>query len=128
MPLPNVYLVTVQHGGEVHTTYIAADYSGSAIRKAQRWCVEHHGFRPTRGNSDTKMRRFKLGDYLETPEGLGVAMINAHEAHERDTLQKLSDRRTEVDQLLSGMTQAQQQGVDFDAVEAALAEELRNIA
>jgi hypothetical protein len=101
------------------STFIAADYSLAAIRKIQRWCVEHHAFRPTRGNSDTKLRRLRLGDYLETPEALKGALLNAQEAHERDTCQALNQRHQEVNDLL-----AQLEGVsksDFAAVEAELA-------
>lgn len=128
LPTPNVYLATVQHGGAIFTTYVAADYSGAAIRKLQRWCVDNHGFRPNRANSDTKLRRFRLGDYLECPEGLQVALENAVTAHERDTAQKLTYRRTEVDDLLSGFSDALSAGHDVEAIEAMMAAELRAMA
>lgn len=126
LPTPNVYLATVSHQGKTYSTFIAADYSLAAIRKVQRWCVDNHLFRPTRGNSDTKLRRFRLGDYLETPEGLQQALINAQEAHERDTLLALDKRRQEVNNILADLEGVSQ--CDFQAMEAQLGEALRKSA
>ena len=123
LPTPNVYLATVSYQGKTYSTFIAADYSLSAIRKVQRWCVDNHHFRPTRGNSDTKLRRFRLGDYLETPEGLQVAIINAQEAHERDTVLALNERRDHVNGILADLQGTSQ--CDFEAVEQELAAALR---
>ena len=119
LPTPNVYLATITHQGQMYSTYVAADYSLAAIKKLQRWCVDNHHFRPTRGNSDTKLRRMRLGDYLETPEALQEALINAQEAHERDTCLKLAERRDHVNSLLADLMRTTQ--CDFEAVEAELA-------
>lgn len=126
LPTPNVYLATVSYQGQIYTTFIAADYSLAAIRKVQRWCVDNHSFRPTRGNSDTKLRRFRLGDYLETPEGLQVAMANAQVFHERDTVLALSQRQEDVNDSLGHLND--HPDVDFAAVEAGLARALRQVA
>lgn len=126
LSLPNVYFMTVSHGGQTYTTYIAADYSMAAIRKMQRFCVDQHGFRPVRANSDTKMRRMKLGDYLECPEAVPVALSNAIITNELGTIKALEQRRAEVDGLIA---QLQQGGVcptsaDFDDIERELAKAL----
>lgn len=126
LPTPNVYLATVSYQGNLYTTFIAADYSGAALAKVQRWCVDNHLFRPTRGNSDTKLRRFRLGDYLDTPEGLHQAIINAQEAHERSTLEALAERHEQVNTLLADLLDADRK--DFAALEAELAKALRNAA
>lgn len=123
LPTPNVYLATVSHQGKTYSTFIAADYSLAAIRKVQRWCVDNHLFRPTRGNSDTKLRRFRLGDYLETPEGLHTALTNAQEAHERDTVLALNERRDHVNDILADLQGTSQ--CDFEVVEQELAAALR---
>lgn len=123
LPLPNVYLATVSHQGQLYTTFVAADYSVAALAKVQRWCVDNHCFRPTRGNSDTKLRRFRLGDYLETPEGLQQAIINAQEAHERSTLEALAKRHEQVNDILAEMGGTSQ--CAFEAVEQELAAALR---
>lgn len=119
LPLPNVYMATVTHQGQMYCTYVAADYSLAAIKKLQRWCVDNHHFRPTRGNSDTKLRRMRLGDYLETPEALQQALINAQEAHERDTYQELVERHQQVNDIMADLEGTSQ--TDFAAVEAELA-------
>lgn len=124
LPLPNVYLATVSHNGQSYSTFVAADYSLAAIRKMQRWCVDNHLFRPTRGNSDTKIRRFRLGDYLETPEGLQVALINALECHERSTVVALEERRQQVNELLAAFQDTTKR--DFAAIEKDLAAALRS--
>lgn len=79
--LPNVYYVTVSSAatGRVHHVYVSGDYVGQAIGKARQWCEEHHGFRPMATTSEINIRRFRLGDYLENPEGLDQAL--AHEQH-----------------------------------------------
>lgn len=127
LPLPNVYFVTVQSAfaGTFHF-YIAADDSTAAIKKASRLCAEDHNFRPYRGTSDIKLRRYRLGDYLEAPEGLQVAYETASRFSERDTVAKLAQRRHEVTQLLEGLSETQQRP-DFDGLEAMLAEELRKL-
>lgn len=126
LPLPNVYLATITHQGQMYCTYVAADYSLAAIKKIQRWCVDNHHFRPTRGNSDTKLRRMRLGDYLETPEALQVALANAQEAHERDTVLALNERRDHVNDILADLQGTSQ--CDFEAMEAQLGEALRKSA
>lgn len=126
LPTPNVYLATVSYNGNLYTTFVAADYSGAALAKVQRWCVDNHLFRPTRGNSDTKLRRFRLGDYLDTPEGLQQAIINAQEAHERSTLEALAKRHQQVNAILADLQGTNRE--NFAALEADLAKALRDAA
>lgn len=123
LPLPNVYFMTVQHNGQTYTTYIAADYSGAAVRKLQRLCVDEHGFRPVRANSDTKMRRLKLGDYLECPDAIPAALINAIKSSEYSTIKALENRRCEIDALVMQLNDrgVDPHSVDFADVEAQLA-------
>lgn len=125
LDLPNIYYVTVFHAGVAHSTHIAADFNGAALSKVQRWCEEVHGFRPVRANSDTKMRRMKLGDYLECPEAIGVAQVNADMMNEVGTVKAMERRRAEVDQMLA-LVQGQGGCVrsDFAEVERMLAEAL----
>lgn len=127
--LPNVYFVTVQHvTAAPQTLYVAADSSGAAVQKVRRHFREHHALALYRSNSDIKMRRFRLGDYLENPQGLQQAGETAALAHERDTVAKLAARRHEVEALLAELTSVDEGPADMDwaAVEAQLGEALRS--
>jgi hypothetical protein len=98
LPLPNVYFVSVQNGldGQTHSLYVAADFTGAAMKKVQNICAERHGFRPYRSNSVVKMRRLRLRDYLENSGALGAAMVTANELGERDTIAGLAKRPQQV--------------------------------
>lgn len=124
--LPNIYFVTVNSAidGSVHHLYVAADFSGAAMRKVQNLCADAHGFRPYRSNSVVKMRRLKLQDMLETPSALAKAMETARLLGEKDTLAALEKRPDEIAALMAGPAA---QTVDFDAVAKALGEQLRTL-
>lgn len=124
LPTPNIYFVTVNSAidGSTHHLYVAADFSGAAMRKVQNLCADAHGFRPYRSNSVVKMRRLRLQDMLETPSALAKAMETARTLGEKDTLAALEKRPEEIAALLAGPAA---QTVDFDAVAEALGEQLR---
>lgn len=118
LPLPNVYWVTVvsaTHG--THTLYVAGDFSGEVVRKVQNHCAHELGFRPHRGNADIRLRRFRLGDYLECPEGLQAAGEFAAFHHERDIVEALAARKKHL--------AARTGTVDLRGLEAAIGEALR---
>jgi len=98
LPLPNVYYVTVQTAlnDDVHHIYVAADYNGDAIEKIKQLCQLRFGFTPFRSNSSVKMRRFRLQDYLDCPEGLGQAMVSASDLGDQAALTALQQRPAEV--------------------------------
>lgn len=130
LPLPNVYFVTVNsmtHGQ--HHLYIAADYTGAAMKKVQRHCRENLHFAAHRGNCDIKLRRFRLGDYLECPEGLQQAGETAHLAHEWSTVRALSERGQQVQQLVADLVEAKEgpadQAVSWNELDAQLATALQ---
>ena len=126
LPLPNVYLATVEAVGQpTRHLYIAADFTGAAIAKLRQHCREEWGFAPYSSNSNIKLRRLKLGHYLQSPQALQEAGELAAKRHERDTVEALHQRRREVEALCQQLVEAREGGVDFDAVEAALARELR---
>lgn len=130
LPTPNVYFVTVTHvTAAPETMYIAADTSGSALQKVRRHFRQHHHLALYRGNCDIKMRRFRLGDYLECPQGLQEAGEAAAMAGERSTVAKLATRYTEVSNLVAELATAGEGPADMDwaQVEADLAEQLRQI-
>lgn len=128
LPTPNVYFVTVNHALQgVHTLYIAADSAGAAIQKVRVYCRDSLGFMPYRSTSNIRLRRFRLGDYLENPQGLQAAGENAALAHERDTVAALSTRHQEVQALIAELATAQQETADMNyaALEAQLGDALR---
>lgn len=130
LPTPNVYFCTVHHNVEgARTMYVAADSSGSAIQKIRRHFREHHHLALYRGNCDIKLRRFRLGDYLECPQGLQEAGENAAMAHERSTVAALATRQKEVESLVAELATAQDETVstDWAQVEQELAEQLRQV-
>lgn len=125
LPTPNIYFVTVDHATEgTHHLYVAADFTGSALRKVTNICADKFGFRPYPSNSVIKMRRLKLQDMLETPSALAKAMDTARDLGERDTLAALAKRPDEVAAMLAD---PQAVKVDFDAVAKALGEQLRTL-
>lgn len=131
LPLPNIYFCSVNNAltNENHTIYVAADFTGSALKKVQRLCVDRHGFKPVRANSIVKMRRLKLRDMLECSGALGLAMVTARELGERDTLAALAKRPKQVrdaaqmQNLLSGDAGG---AIDAEAVMRALGDALRS--
>lgn len=127
---PNVYFCTVTHCVEgAHTLYIAADSSGSAVQKVRRHFREQHHLALYRGNCDIKLRRFRLGDYLECPQGLQEAGEAAAMAHERDTVAKLATRHKEVEQIVADLTTPREEvSTDWAQVETDLADQLRAMA
>lgn len=131
LPTPNVYFVTVNSVTKgQHHLYVAADYSGAALRKVQRHCREHLHFAAHRGNCDIKMRRFRLGDYLECPEGLQAAGEAAHLAHEWSTVRALEERGKQVQALLADLATAKHEGADqtisWDILDEQLATALKS--
>lgn len=127
LPTPNVYFVTVHHNSDgTRTLYIASDSSGGAIQKVRRHFRHHHQLALYRGNCDIKLRRFRLGDYLECPQGLQEAGEHAAMAHERSTVAALATRQKEVERLVADLTTLEEEvSTDWAQVEAGLAEELR---
>lgn len=90
LPRPNIYWCTAQtRDGHRFDTYLAGDHTKVAARKFQNWCVDHHAFRPTRMNSDLKMRRVLLGDIIESPEVYDIALKNARDACQSDIVAAL---------------------------------------
>ena len=120
LALPHVYRVTVfsQLVAQPVNLYVAADFSGSAIRKVQRTCVDDFGFRPHRGIAEIKMQRLKVGDYLKHLQGVQEAYERAAAANESDIAAKLSGR-IQLILRLSGSAP-----VDHDAVWQRLCEEM----
>lgn len=129
LPLPNVYFVTVTHLSGQHTLYVAADTSGSAVQKVRRHFREHHSLALYRSTSEIRLRRFRVGDYLEHPQGLQDAREVAALANERDTVAKLDRRHQEVAALCAEVATANEVGADMDwaALEAQLGDELRRV-
>ena len=125
LPTPNIYFVSVDHAaGGMHHLYVAADFSGAALRKVTNLCVDRYGFRPYRSNSVIKMRRLRLQDMLETPSALSRAIETAKELGEKDIVAALEKRPEQIAALLAGPAAER---VDFDAVARALAEQLRTL-
>lgn len=132
LPTPNVYFVTVTHNTlAAETMYIAADTSGQAIQKVRNHFRHEKQVALYRGNCDIKLRRFRLGDYLECPQGLQEAGEVAALAHERDTVAKLATRQQEVAGLVAEMTTPQEEerpSVDWAALEEEMGALLRQTA
>jgi len=130
LPLPNIYFVNVLNAetNETHSLYVAADLTGSAMRKVTNLCVDRHGFRPYRSNSVIKMRRLKLRDMLENSGALAQALLTARELGEKDILTALGKRPQQVrdaaqqQNLLSGDSGG---SIDAEAVMRRLGEALR---
>lgn len=129
LPTPNVYFVTVQHiTAAPETMYVAADTSGQVVQKVRNHFRHEKQLALYRSNSDIKMRRFRLGDYLECPQGLQEAGEVAAMAHERDTVAKLATRQQEVAALVAELTTPQEEerpSVDWAALEAEMGALLR---
>lgn len=122
LPLPNVYFASVTSAisGDTHHLYVAADFSLAAMRKVARLCADRYGFRPYRGNSVVRLRRFRLLDYLQTPQAIDAAINNAHHLGEQDTIEALNRRPAEVARLLEPHAEV----INFDEVYDRLAEEI----
>lgn len=129
LPVPNVYFATITSAthGTTHM-YVAADFSGAALRKVQNHCAEQLGFRPNRANSNIRLRRYRLGDYLAHPQGLQDAVDHARLNHEHSTVKALEGRQHEVNEILAELTEVREQKLDqdFAAFERALGEALRS--
>lgn len=125
LPLPNVYFCTVAGPTGVHSLYLAADTVGSAVQKVRRHFREHEGLALYRSNSDIKFRRFRLGDYLENPEGLQKATETARLAGERSTVAALSSRWAQVEALIAEVGDTPDQ--DWAQIELQLGAALRAI-
>ncbi|MNQ52454.1 hypothetical protein D3C85_664720 [compost metagenome] len=90
LPLPNIYFSSVYRvTGEAHHCYLAADFTGSALQKLQRWCLDSFGFRPYPSNCAIKMRRLKLGDLIENPGAYDQALARAQALGEADVVARL---------------------------------------
>lgn len=123
--LPNVYFVTLNSAQTgTLTLYVAGDFTGAVVRKVQRYCREHFQFCPYRSNSSLKMRRFRLGDYVENPQGLLDAYSFAVEQGEWDVAKKLAQRPKEVQYLLE---LGHHLPPDADAVWEALSAEMEKL-
>lgn len=125
LALPNIYLASVASvvTGETHHMYVAADFTGAAVRKVGNLCADQHGFRPYRSTATIKLRRLKLQDYLEHPAALRLAMDNARHLGERETIARLSHRPRQV----AAALHAAGIRVDHDAVACALGAALRSL-
>lgn len=75
-------------GGQVRL-YIAADFIGAAIRKAQRVCAESAGFRPFRGNSSIGITRMGEAALKANPKAFVEALSHAEGLNEGDIVAAL---------------------------------------
>lgn len=115
LELPNVYRLTIVSPffSTPHDMYVAADFIGAAVRKAQRECVLQFGFRPMRSNSVIKVQRLRARDYVQHLQGVQDAYELAHRNGESDITDQLSGRLAMVARLLDG-------AIDHDAAWAAI--------
>lgn len=102
--LPNVYRLTIDSPalGKPHDLYVAADFVGAAIRKAQRECILQFRFRPMRTNSVIKVQRLRARDYVQHLQGVQDAYELAYRNGEKDITDKLAGRLALVVRLLDG--------------------------
>jgi hypothetical protein len=133
LPLPNVYYATVTSakGGETQHLYIAANYNGEAMDKVALVCKAKFGFTPFRGDSSIKLRRFRLQDYLECPQGLKEAVDSATLLGEGWTLEALALRPGQVRNalLVNALAVRDSLGpIDTSAVMEALRDALQQAA
>lgn len=98
--------------------YVAADFTGAAVRKVTNLCVDYHGFRPYRSNAVIKLRRLRVADYATHPSALTEALQNARHLGERDTLRRLADRPAQIRKALASDTTHKQ--IDAQRVWEAL--------
>lgn len=90
LPRPNIYWCTVQtRDNHRFDTYLAGDHTKVAAQKFENWCVDNHCFRPSRMNSNLKMRRVLLGDIIQNPEVYDTALKNARDACQSDIVAAL---------------------------------------
>lgn len=123
LALPHVYRVTVisERLPAPVDLYVAADFTGSAVRKAQRACVDGFGFRPNRHTTQIKLQRLRAADYLKHLQGVQEAYERAKDASESDIAAKLSGR---VQLVLKLAGAGSGSPVDHDAVWQRLCEEM----
>lgn len=69
--------------------YVAADFVGAAIKKAQRVCADQHFFRPSRANCLLKTKRLNPDEVVRTPEAFASALALAASYHENDVVKAL---------------------------------------
>ena len=102
--LPNVYWITIVSPffPAPHDMYVAADFVGAAVRKAQRECVLQFRFRPMRTNSVIKVKRLRARHYFDHLQGVQDAYELAHRNGESDICKKLAGRLALVVRLLDG--------------------------
>lgn len=102
--LPNVYRLTIESPffAKPRDLYVAADFVGAAIRKAQRECILQFRFRPDRTNSVIKVQRLHARHYVTHIQGVQDAYELAHRNGESDICHKLSGRLALVVRLLDG--------------------------
>ena len=119
--LPNIYMASVSSPLAKNTIhlYIAADFTGAAIRKVTNLVADRHGFRPYRSNAVIKLRRLRVADYATHPSALTEALQNAHSLGERDTLRRLADRPAQIRKALAASAAAPEQ-IDAQVVWEAL--------
>jgi len=101
--LPNIYMASVSSPLAEQTIhlYVAADFTGAALRKVTNLVADRHGFRPYRSNAVIKLRRLRVADYATSPGALAEAMQNARHLGERDTLRRLADRPAQIRRALA---------------------------
>lgn len=119
--LPNIYMASVSSPlaeQPIHM-YVAADFTGAALRKVTNLVADRHGFRPYRSNAVIKLRRLRVADYATHPAALSEALQNAHSLGERDTLRRLADRPAQIRRALAASAAAPEQ-IDTERVWVAL--------
>lgn len=118
--LPNIYMASVSSPlaeQPIHM-YVAADFTGAALRKVTNLVADRHGFRPYRSNAVIKLRRLRVADYATHPGALAEALQNARHLGERDTLRRLADRPAQIRKALASDTTHEQ--IDAQRVWEAL--------
>lgn len=110
LPGVNVYFASVFSSrlpNGVVELYVPADNQTYAVRKIQRVFAHQYNFRPLRSNSVIKLRRFRVGDYVENPQGLLSAYELAQQLGESDVMQQLSQRPKQVAEMLDAVPSSQ---------------------
>ena len=125
LPRPNVYFVTIHSAitGQPHHLYLAAESARGVITRLRRICPDRYGFMPYPSNCVIKMRRFRVQDYFQSPQGLVEALHLAQLLGERDTVNALKRRPKDVEDALQASTSR----VDTDAAWAALESEMAQL-
>lgn len=110
IPGVNVYFASIFSSklpNGIAELYVPADNVTFAVRKIQRVFRDTYNFSPVRSNSVIKLRRFKVGDYVENPQGLLSAYELAQQLGESDVMQQLSQRPKQVAEMLDTLPTAQ---------------------